>query len=75
MELTNLAPTAIACQLVELFTAVAVEAGPALTTESFAEATESIGSFTVTAVTDGSFGPGKPDFTDTVPTGSSGRSP
>ena len=67
VELTNLAPAAIACQAVELFVAVATAAGAELTTESFGAAAESLGPVTITGVTDGSLGPGKPDVTDSVP--------
>lgn len=65
--LENLGPTALACELVELFAAVATEAGPDLTRDSFAAAAESIGSFAVTGVSAGSFGPDKPDYTDVEP--------
>ena len=65
--LENLGPTALSCELVELFAAVATHAGPELTTESFAAAVETIGAFTVTGVSGGSFGPGKPDYTDVDP--------
>ena len=60
----NLVPTLLACQVVDIFAAVARAAGPELTTESFAAAAESIGPIEVTGLVAGSLGAGKFDVSD-----------
>ena len=66
-NVANIAAAVIACSVVDIFVAVAREAGPELTTESFGAAANRIGAFKVTGVSTGSLGPDKPDFTDTTP--------
>jgi ABC-type branched-subunit amino acid transport system substrate-binding protein len=62
----NLAPTIAACQLFDIFTAIATAAGPNLTTESFTEAAEALGPIDVTDLSAASLGPGKFDLSDSV---------
>ncbi|MEM7139399.1 MAG: hypothetical protein AAF548_00090 [Actinomycetota bacterium] len=65
--LENLGPSMVACELVDLFAALATEAGPDLTYESFQAAMDSIGEFSITGVSAGSLGPGKADYSDSLP--------
>jgi len=65
--LENLGPTMVACGLVEFFVALAIEAGPELTTDALASASETIGQFPITGVSSGSLGPNKPDYSDAEP--------
>ena len=60
----NLVPTLLACQVIDIFAAVARAAGPELTTESFAATVESIGPIEVTGLVAGSLGAGKFDVSD-----------
>ncbi len=60
----NLVPTLLACQVIDIFAAVARVAGPELTTESFAAAAESFGPIEVTGLVAGSLGAGKFDVSD-----------
>ena len=60
----NLVPTLLACQVVDIFAAVARAAGPELTTESFAAAAESFGPIEVTGLVASSLGAGKFDVSD-----------
>ena len=62
--LDNLVPTLLACQVIDIFAAVARAAGPELTTESFAAAAENIGPIEVTGLVAGSLGAGKFDVSD-----------
>lgn len=62
--LDNLAPTIAACQVIDIFAAVARAAEPELTTESFAAAAENIGPIEVTGLIAGSLGAGKFDVSD-----------
>ncbi len=62
--LDNLVPTLLACQVIDIFSAVARAAGPELTTESFAAAAESFGPIEVTGLVAGSLGAGKFDVSD-----------
>ncbi|MDE0603530.1 MAG: hypothetical protein OXI18_03915, partial [bacterium] len=62
--LDNLVPTLLACQVVDIFAAVARAAGPELTTESFAAAAENFGAIEPTGLVAGSLAPGKFDVSD-----------
>ena len=62
--LDNLLPTLFACQVIDIFAAVARGAGPELTTETFAAAAESIGPIEVTGLAAASLGAGKFDVSD-----------
>ena len=52
------------CRLLRIFELVATEAGPDLTQDSFAAAADRIGEISLPAVPFASFGPGKPDASD-----------
>ena len=63
----RLGPTIAACQVIDIFSAVATAAGPELTTESFAAAAKNIGAFEVTGLLAASLSEGKPDVSDNPP--------
>lgn len=62
----NLAPTIVACQLFDIFTAIATGVGPELTRDSFASTAESFGPIEVTDLSQASIGPGKFDLDDSA---------
>jgi hypothetical protein len=62
----NLGPTVVACQVFDIFVAVATAAGVDLTTESFAAAAEAFGPIDVTDLASASLGPDKFDLNDAV---------
>ena len=62
----NLGPTIVACQVFDIFVAVATAAGVDLTTESFAAAAEAFGTIEVTDLASASLGPDKFDLNDSV---------
>ena len=60
------AATQSSCRLFELFRQIATAAGPDLTNESFAEATATLGPFSISGQPYNSLGPGKYDARDTL---------
>jgi hypothetical protein len=62
----NLGPTVVACQVFDIFAAVATAAGVDLTRETYTAAAEAFGPITVTDLSEASLGPDKFDVNDTV---------
>ncbi|MEM7140762.1 MAG: ABC transporter substrate-binding protein [Actinomycetota bacterium] len=62
----NLGPTIVACQVLDVFIALATAAGPQLTRDSYRAVAEGFGPIEVTDMSAASLGPGKFDLDDAV---------